>query len=73
LYASGLTVNRNKRQIIIHRLSLEKGHIEGIEIKSSVSYLGILISKSPKDRTLLENSKSYNVNSFLEWIPHLGH
>jgi len=57
--SGGLTVNRNKSQIMfIHRLSLEKGHIEGIEIKSSVRYLGILISKSPKDRILFENSKS---------------
>ena len=49
--ASGLTVNRNKSEIIsIH--NLEKGHIEGIEVKSSVRYLGILINKSPKDRIL---------------------
>lgn len=67
--ASGLTVNRNKSQIMpIH--SLEKGHIEGIEIKSSVRYLGILINKSPKDRILdnfLQRTKKLK-NVFNCWL-----
>ncbi len=47
--ASGLSVNRNKSEIIpVH--SLDINQIEGIEVKNSVRYLGILISKSPTDR-----------------------
>ncbi len=47
--APGLSVNRNKSEIMpVH--SLDKDQIEGMEVKNSVRYLGILISKSPTDR-----------------------
>ncbi len=47
--ASGLSVNRNKSEIMpVHSLDIDQ--IEGIEVKKSVRYLGILINKSPTDR-----------------------
>ncbi len=47
--ASGLSGNRNKSEIMpVHSLDIDQ--IEGIEVKNSVRYLGILISKSPTDR-----------------------
>ncbi len=47
--ASGLSVNRNNSEIMpVH--SLDKDQIEGFEVKHSVRYLGILISKSQTDR-----------------------
>ncbi len=47
--ASGLSVNRNKSEIMpVHSLDIDQ--IEGIEVKNYVRYLGILISKSLTDR-----------------------
>ncbi len=51
-----VSVNRNKSEIMpVHSLDIDQ--IEGIKVKNSVRYLGILISKSPTDRIVYNFSQ----------------
>ncbi len=59
--ASGLSVNRNNSEIMpVH--SLDKDQIEGFEVKHSVRYLGILISKSQTDRIVTLDTFSQRIH-----------